>query len=244
MDVPAARSAGRQTLAVAEIESLAGYARGASARREVGRIARNRAAGPEYYDDRVDVLFHDGDLEIRGDFRTGVEPWAEMLVVHGDLAVHGLFEDCLDPESVVVVTGDLRAGNVITKGWLEVGGDLAVAGHVLFDDNDCSAEIFGDITAGFVFTKYHHVEAHGRVVAPLIAGDWRRIQSPHDYAFVEETDARLVSMLVPEVLVVEGDPGGEPGEDWDLDYVDSRAMADLLRTGRSPLLTTDPSHAP
>ena len=79
-------------------------------------------------------------------------------------------------------------------------------------------------------------EARSRVVAPLIAGDRRRIGSPHDYAFVEDTDARLASLLVPEILVIEGDRDREPGEDWFLDYVDSRAPAGLLRDGRSPLL--------
>jgi hypothetical protein len=44
-------------------------------------------------------------------------PWTQMLVVHGDLVVSGLLADCLDPESLIVVTGDLRAGNLITT-WI------------------------------------------------------------------------------------------------------------------------------
>ncbi|MEU5401107.1 hypothetical protein ABZ348_17660 [Streptomyces sp. NPDC005963] len=72
-------------------------------------------------------------------------------------------------------------------------------------------------------------------IAPLIAGDHRRIESPHGFSFVEETDPCLVPLLVPDVLSIEGDASGEFGRDWSLDHVDSRAMADLIRAGKSPL---------
>ncbi|MEO3973163.1 hypothetical protein AAFN69_04725 [Streptomyces sp. CAU 1734] len=192
----------------------------------------------------VDVLFHDGNLEISGDLRTGVEPWTGMLLVHGNLAVQGLLEDCLDPESLIVVSGDLRAGNLITEGWLEVRGNVTVDGCALFTDNECSAHVAGDLTAGLIFTKYHHVEVGGRVLAPLIAGDHRRIESPCGFTFVAETDPSLVKLLVPEVLAIEGDASGESGGDWGLDHVDSRAMADLIRAGKSPLRADAPGATP
>jgi hypothetical protein len=238
MDVPDARSVVRGTLGLGEIGSLAGFTRGSQARREVERVARHW--DPEA--DWIDVLFHEGDLVMDHDYVTDRQPWTAMLVVHGNLVVRGVFEDSADPESVVVVTGDLRAGSVITRGWLEVGGSLAVDGGVLFEDNECSecsAEIFGDLSAGSVFTKYHHVDVHGRVVAPLIVGGSPTIQSPWHYDFIEETDFGLVSRLTPEVLVIEGDLDGEPDEDWGPDHVDPHAVADLLRAGRSPLLRGD-----
>ncbi|WP_406500072.1 hypothetical protein OG936_36710 [Streptomyces sp. NBC_00846] len=243
MDIPRARSALRDTLSAVEMEQLVtAHVRSPDVRRQAMVVARDWAAGPGYHPQDVDVLFHDGDLEIGGDFHTGIEPWTQMLVVHGDLAVSGLLEDCLDPESLIVVTGDLRAGNLITEGWLEVQGNVTIDGCVLFEDNDCSARIVGNLTAGLIFTKYHHVEVGGQVTAPLIAGDYRRIESPHNFSFVEETDPSLVPLLVPEVLSIEGDASGEFDEDWSLDYVDSRAMADLIRAGKSPLRAGAPSH--
>lgn len=245
MDIPHARSALRDTLSAVEMEQLvAAHVRSPDVRGQAMEVARSWAAGPQYHPQDADVLFHDGDLEIGGDFRTGIEPWTQMLVVHGDLVVGGLLEDCLDPESLIVVTGDLRAGNLITEGWLEVQGGVTVDGCVLFEDNDCIAHIVGDLTAGLIFTQYHHVEVGGQVTAPLIAGDDRRIWSPHRFAFVKQTDPSLVPLLVPEVLSIGGDASGEFGEDWCLDYVDSRAMADLIRAGKSPLRAGAPSHTP
>ena len=235
MDVPQARSVRRHTLSVAEIEKIAAeHARGVDARRQVKEITQRWAAGPEQMPDRVDVLYHEGDLEIDGDFRTGVELALALLVVHGDLVVNGLFEDCLDQESVVVVTGDLRARNLISEGWLEVHGDVRVEGCAVFDHNYCTAEIFGGLSAGFIFTRYHHVEVHGQVIASLVAGDAGHIESPHDFAFVEDHDPRLAELLVPKVVLIDGDVAGEHGEDWEF-HLDLGAMTDLVRAGRSPL---------
>ena len=241
MDIARARSLRRGTLSLDEVDHIAEQqVRGEQARLQISRLAQMWRTDPESH--TTDLLIHDGDLEIDGDYITDLEQWTELLIVSGDLTVSGRYEDSRDPESVVIVTGNLRAGNLITAGWLEVHGNVEVNQCALFDDNDCCAEVFGDLTAGaLIFTDYHHVQAHGRVTAPVVISDFRRIESPHDIEFIEVTDARLADLLVPEVLAVEGDTDGEYGTDWGIDHVKSRTMIDLIRAGRSPILATDNS---
>jgi hypothetical protein len=199
------------------------------------RIARSRADGPEYYDEEADVLLHDGDLAIEGDFVTARQPLA-LLVVRGDLIVSGRFEDSLDPESLVIVTGQLRARDLVSEGFLEVHGSVCVERAAVFCDNDGCAEIFGDLAADLVYTKYHAVQVHGRVRARLATGDAAHVRAAEPYGFIAETDDRMFGLLARPVLVVVGDE--DDPEDRSIDYVDSGKLVARVRAGE-PVLAGD-----
>jgi hypothetical protein len=65
---------------------------------------------------------HDGTL-VLPELRIDVRPFLGLLGVRGDLVVEGLFEDSLEPDSVVIVTGDLRAERLISESCLKVHDD-------------------------------------------------------------------------------------------------------------------------
>lgn len=184
-----------------------------------------------------DLVVHDGDLTL-DQLQTGKRPFLGLLIVRGDLIVEGLYRDCLDPESTVIVTGDLRAERLISEGFLEVHGSVLVEREALWRDNDGCAEIFGDLRAAFLFTKYHAVKVHGRVLAPLVLGDDDRFESKSAYAFVEETDdehkADLLAVLPRKALAIEGSTKGDP-DDWCIDYVRDEVLAKLVAAG-TPIL--------
>lgn len=220
MDIPQARNVERGTLSASDIEGLvAPLVRADHLRRCV--------MGVEYNWEGRNLYFHDGDLEIDGDLLTDEDPWTEILVVRGDLTVRGLHEDWdIEPESIVVVTGDLRAGRMIGRGWLEVHGDLRVDDVALFERNDCGTEIHGDLTAQLVLALSHHVMVHGRVRTPVVNAAHPRLESPNDVDEMEWDDPRVRSLLAPEFLDIE-----------DGAVADDEAMVEALRAGRSSLVT-------
>lgn len=184
----------------------------------------------------TDLRVHDGDLVIDGDLRLGADHIG-TLIVRGNLTVRGLFATSLDPNCVAVVTGDLHAQRLISDGFLEVQGSVVVEREALWLDNDGCAEILGDLRAGFLYTKYHAVNVHGRVDAPLVLGDDRRFTSPHPYAFVNETDdahkTLLRDRLPADVLAIEGDP--DDPDDWNIDYLKSDVLRRIVLAGKPVL---------
>ena len=68
-----------------------------------------------------DIWLADGDLHVPGDLDLTRER-AYLLIVLGDLVVDGAYGDSDDPESFLLVTGSMRARDVVTAGWLEVHG--------------------------------------------------------------------------------------------------------------------------
>lgn len=80
---------------------------------------------------------HRGDLTVDGDLESVLN-----LVVDGDLTVRGTLTDDLE-EARLVVTGDLRAENVLSRHLLVVLGSLLVKGVVYADYNDWAFEVWG-----------------------------------------------------------------------------------------------------
>ncbi|MFP2924205.1 hypothetical protein ACLESO_03095 [Pyxidicoccus sp. 3LG] len=244
--LPKAKSFRAGTLTAETVSSLMKkHVRGRFAKsstlRSAKRFVEQRLAG-----DRADsdIVHHQGRL-VLDELSTGRRPRIGLLIVEGDLIVKGRYEDSLDPESVVVVTGSLRAGDVITTGFLEVHGDLIARQSILFLDNDACCEVLGDVRAPFVYTNYHAVKVHGGVEARLVTGDAKHIRSKEKYTFLEETDRRVRELLSPKLLKVfademfEDEEGEEvdPDEPW-IDAIDSEKLAAFIRRGKPALVET------
>lgn len=220
-----------------------------------GRFARSSTlrAARRFVEERLagagkdrDILHHEGRLVLDA-LATGKRPRLGLLIVEGDLHVKGRYEDSLDPESVVIVTGTLRAGDVISKGFLEVHGDLLAERSILFLDNDACCEVFGDVRAPFVYTSSHAVKVHGGVKARLVTGDGKYIRSPRKVAFIEETEREVRDLLSPKLLkrfadeMFEDEEGEEvdPDEPW-IDAIDTEKLAAYVRRGQPVLAETPP----
>ncbi|WP_342375926.1 polymer-forming cytoskeletal protein [Myxococcus stipitatus] len=223
------------------------HARGKFAKSSTARAAKRfieeRAAG-----DRADsdLLHAVGRLTLE-EATLGRRPRIGLLIVEGDLVVKGRYEDSLDPESVVIVTGSLRARDVITRGFLEVHGDLVARQSILFLDNDACAEVFGDVHAPFVYTSQHAVKVHGGVKARLVTGDDKHIRSAEKHVFIEETDRRVREVLSPKLLKVFADEvfEDEEGEEVDpeapwIDAIDTEKLTAFIRRGNPALAPKSP----
>lgn len=182
----------------------------------------------------VDVFVTDGDLHVDGDLVMGKTANAGLLIVRGSLDVRGLLSTMLDPDTVLVVTGDVTAQRTISSGFFEVGGSLRVENESLWLDNDGCAEVFGDLRAGFLYTKYHAVRVHGEIAAELVLGDDRRFDSKSPCAFVHETSEEhkqlLRARLPAAALSIVGDVDDD--EDWCIDDVDSDVLAKMVRANQ------------
>lgn len=125
----------------------------------------------EIEDYAADAILYEGDLTIDGDFDTGDtgssgEAEGTLLVVKGNLTVCGLYRDaCNDAPDLVLVTGDLRAEDVITASHLEVRGNVVVANVVVGDFNDGAARIGGDLSARLFAPTDHHFDVAGSIRA-------------------------------------------------------------------------------
>lgn len=177
---------------------------------------------------------HDGDLHIAGDFdATDVG----LLVVTGDLIVDGLFEDADDPETIVCVAGALRARNLITSGWLDVG-EVDVADCVVGDYNDCSAHVQGRLRARFFYPEEHFFGV-GEFDVECAVGNHHRlgIDDAADrflssaYGIVPAENVAEVKAVLNEkyALADNGKLYLFEGKN------DHRAMLKALRAGKSPL---------
>ena len=196
----------------------------------------------ELADLESDVLLHQGNLNVDGDLAMFRPPGVALFIVDGDLTVAGTFESAMDPSSVVVVTGSLRARNVVNGGFLEVHGNVIAQNAALFLDNDPCSEIMADVTAPFLYTQYHSAKIHGSIKARLYTGDddtlETKTQKKKDRGFVEETELKVKSLLSPALLkVLKSEMFESDGDDDDgwIDYVDSEKLVKFLRKGGNPL---------
>jgi hypothetical protein len=156
----------------------------------------------DFEDHTGDVWFAEGDLHIPGDLdltREGV--W--LLIVLGDLTVGGVYGDSDEPESFSLVTGHMRARDVVTAGWLEVHGDLSTD-RLIGDYNDCGAHIGGDVHARLFYGEEHHFTVGGALGAGAVIGRPRlEIATPPDAIGLD--DPRLLEHVDRDLLRVHED---------------------------------------
>jgi len=138
----------------------------------------------------TEVFVVDGDLDLPGDLDLFAEG-AYLLVVLGNLSVGGVYRDYDDPESFLFVTGDMRARDVITAGWLEVRGSLTT-GRLIGDYNDCGARIDGDVRAELFYGEEHHFNIGGELRADIIVGRPRLTIAAQPTAVIPLDDNRLL----------------------------------------------------
>ncbi|MGW2045869.1 hypothetical protein ACWCPF_11880 [Streptomyces sp. NPDC001858] len=170
--------------------------------RDGHKIKHVTAGLDEIEDYESDVRLVDGDLHVRGDLDLHQER-AYLLVVLGDLVVDGGYADYDDPESYLLVTGDMKARDVVTAGWLEVHGDLR-ADRLIGDYNDCAAYIGGDVRTGLFYGEEHHFTVGGTLTAAAVIGR-PRLEIAQRPAGLEMDDPRLLEHLDRDLLRVYDD---------------------------------------
>ncbi|WP_326769402.1 hypothetical protein OG978_36905 [Streptomyces sp. NBC_01591] len=161
------------------------------------KIKRVTAALDEI--DEYDIWFVDGDLHIPGDLDlTHEHVW--LLVVLGDLVVDGTYGDSDDPELFSLVTGNMRARDIVTAGWLEVHGDLRTD-RLIGDYNDCSAYIGGDVHAQLFYGENHHFTIGGALIANAVIGE-PRLEIATPPAAIDIDDPRMLEHFDRDLLRV------------------------------------------
>lgn len=163
------------------------------------KIKHVTAALDEIEDYTGDVWFVDGDLHIPGDLDLTDES-VYLLVVLGDLVVDGAYGDSDDPESFLLVTGNMRARDVVTGGWLEVHGDLSTD-RLIGDYNDCSAYIGGDVHARLFYGEEHHFTIGGALIANAVIG-LPRLEIATPPAVIGLADLRILEHFDRDLLRV------------------------------------------
>ncbi|MBQ1105052.1 hypothetical protein ACH4MN_06970 [Streptomyces anulatus] len=150
-----------------------------------------------------DIWLADDDLHIPGDLDLTPERAPHLLVVLGDLAVDGVYGDSDDPESFLLVTGNMQARDVVTAGWLEVHGDLSTD-RLIGDYNDCSAYIGGDVHAQLFYGEEHHFTIGGALSAGVVIGR-PRLEIATPPAAIGTDDLRILEHFDRDLLCVFND---------------------------------------
>ncbi|WP_405720534.1 hypothetical protein [Streptomyces sp. NBC_00046] len=163
------------------------------------KIKHVTAALDQIDDYTADIGFVDGDLHIPGDLDLAQEG-VYLLVVLGDLVVGGVYGDGDDPESFLLVTGNMRARDIVTAGWLEVHGDLSTD-RLIGDYNDCSAYIGGDVHARLFYGEEHHFTIGGALIANAVIGE-PRLEIATPPAVIGLADLRILEHFDRDLLRV------------------------------------------
>lgn len=189
--------------------------------------------------DDQDFRVHEGDLEIAGDLQLRPIRKATtcLCIVQGDLRVGGLLGTGLDPDTVLIVTGNVHAQRLINEGFLQIHGSLQIEHEGLWLGNDGCSEIRGDVHAQLAYTQYHAVKIGGKLTATLALGDDDRFETKKPHPFVEETDDEHKEMLKAKLprkaLEIVGDE--DDPEDWCIDAVDAEVLRALVSKGKRVL---------
>lgn len=166
------------------------------------KVKHVTAALDELDDYDADLWIVDGDLHVTGDLNLSTEG-AYLLAVLGDLVVDGSYADYDDPESFLLVTGSMRARDIVTAGWLEVHGDLVVD-RLVGDYNDCAAYLGGDVTCRLFYGEEHHFTIRGALTAGVVLGR-PRLEIASAPTAIPMTDARLLEHLDAALVRMQGD---------------------------------------
>jgi hypothetical protein len=172
--------------------------------REQHKRASVTKALDEIQDYISDFLLVDGDLHVPGDLDL-TDQGIYVLAVLGDLTVDGAYGDSDDPESMLLVTGNMTARDVVTAGFLEVHGDLDT-GRLIGDYNDCDAYIGGDVRANLFYGEEHFFTIGGTLVAEAVIGR-PRLEIANEPAGIELDDPRLLEHFDRELLRMDEEDG-------------------------------------
>jgi hypothetical protein len=224
-----ARSRNRQTLDDATIRDLAGLFRQPALTRQLLEFVDD---GLDDYDG--DVFLHEGDLHVAGNLCTDEED-VLLLVVRGDLIVDGAYSDSDDPQSMVLVTGSMKARDIVTAGFLEVHGDLEVKDRLIGDYNDCNAWIGGNVSCSLFFPEEHFFTVGGAFHAEHVLGNAKhRLECANPVEGIPMDSPRLLELLDHELLELHKEDDGTLTVDGFRDFLafKRRILAGLpLRTG-------------
>jgi hypothetical protein len=162
------------------------------------RGARMRERLREALDDldpaEGDVQIVDGDLHVPGDLDLH-ERHLRLLLVTGRLVVEGALTDSDDPASFLIVGGAVTARDMVTSGWLDVGGDLEVAGSLVGDYDDGEAQIAGDVRTFFFYPEEHRFEVSGGFRAEVAVGNQLRLVTARKPRFISLGDPRIAEVF-------------------------------------------------
>ncbi|MFO0672646.1 MAG: hypothetical protein U0235_24040 [Polyangiaceae bacterium] len=162
-----------------------------------------------------DFLVHDGPLTISGDLSVS-ELGAVVLIVKGNLTVTGCYSDTDDPQTITRVDGELRAGAIVTAGFLEVRGDVICEGPFFGDYNDCNCLVTGSVRCDLFYPEEHFFEVRGDLVARAALGNVKHRVSGAGARpeAMPMDDPRLLEHFDRELLrVFDGDEGEAPRVD-------------------------------
>ncbi|WP_236240548.1 hypothetical protein [Streptomyces sp. CC228A] len=163
------------------------------------KTKRVTAALRDIEDYTSDIWLVDHDLHIPGDLELTQER-AYLLVVLGDLVVDGTYGDSDHPESFLLVTGSMRARDVVTAGWLEVHGDLSTD-RLIGDYNACGAYIGGNVHARLFYGEHHHFTIGGTLSAQAVI-DEPRLDIATPPAVIGMYDLRMLDHFDRDLLHV------------------------------------------
>lgn len=143
----------------------------------------------------IDVVYHDGDLHVTN-LRCLAELEIGVLVVNGNLTVDGGVSLVDDVMQLLFVTGNLKASNISTSGFLWVYGNVNVENCLFGDYNHGSAVIEGNLNAKFFYPEEYYFEVNGDAKFTYAFGNsWRLNQDATPEAF--NWNGRKISEFVP-----------------------------------------------
>ena len=150
------------------------------------------------------VLVSNRDLHIAGNLDT-LDERVVFLFVAGDLIVDGCLAVYDDPETVVCVTGRLKARDIYTSGRIEVHGDVDLERAFIGDYNDHSTWVGGDLNCEFFSPEDHFVEVGGTLHSTyMYSGRSRPRASKKLFTYTNKKDPdAMIAYLGEEVLRVE-----------------------------------------
>ncbi|MCX4967416.1 hypothetical protein OHA98_22155 [Streptomyces sp. NBC_00654] len=121
----------------------------------------------------------------------------------GDLVVDGAYGDSDDPGSFLLVTGNMRARDVVTADWLQVHGNPSTD-RLIGDYNHYSAHIGGDVHARLFCGEEHHFTIGGALIANAVIGE-PRLEIVTPPTVIEIDDTRMLKHFDRDLLDVYGD---------------------------------------
>jgi hypothetical protein len=160
----------------------------------------------ELVNDSVTVLR--GSSRVPGDLSLDLddEDGCDGTIIDGDLRVRGTVVNRESERgSFLLVTGDLRARNLIAG-----GAEIVVLGDLIVDEVIFGYESYGSVTvhgatrAKAIITAYHAFDLRGRIEGITVSGRGRITDDDHFRSYAPA--------LVDDVLAAGGPPGGHP--DW------------------------------